>query len=196
MRAAELFADPWAGQHEGRGHRGGDRHPQATLYYYFEGKDEILSYIFGVVLDPLRPLSTGSSTRPGRGPGAWSVRSKPIWGSSPSTPKPVRPSISTWAGRPRRPEIAARTASAYIEPIAAILRAGAADRSLRPVADPRVTAVALLGATSTAAIHALAIDPGSADPVAALASVAGAVIPLAIEGLRAGTSSGAAGREA
>ena len=51
MRAAELFADRGLDNTKVEDIAAATGIPQATLYYYFEGKEEILSYIFGVVLD-------------------------------------------------------------------------------------------------------------------------------------------------
>jgi hypothetical protein len=61
----------------------------------------------------------------------------------------------------RRRELAARVGSSYLDPVAALLAEGVSDGSLRRVEDGRMTAVAILGATSTAAIHVLAIDDRS-----------------------------------
>ena len=194
MRAAELFADRGLDSTKVEDIAAATGVPQATLYYYFEGKEEILSYIFGVVLDAVAAAVNGVLEEPGTGADRLVAAIEAHLGVFSQYPKASQALHFDLGRAARRPEIAARTASAYIDPIAAILQAGAADGSLRPVADPRVTAVTLLGATSTAAIHALAIDPVSGDPVAALRPVAGAVIPLALEGLRALSSAAAAGR--
>src|SRR6516225_4508843 len=39
--------------------------PKATIYYYFEGKEEVLSFIFGVVLDALHEAVTRAIGGPG-----------------------------------------------------------------------------------------------------------------------------------
>jgi TetR/AcrR family transcriptional regulator len=194
MRAAELFADRGLDNTKVEDIAAATGVPQATLYYYFEGKDEILSYIFGVVLDAVAAAVTGVLEQPGTGAERLVRAIEAHLGVFAEYPKASQALHFDLGRAARRPEIAARTASAYIDPIAALLRAGADDGSLRSVTDPRVTAVTLLGATSTAAIHALAIDPISADPLESLSKVAGAVIPLALEGLRA-DSSGVKGRD-
>jgi len=195
MRAAELFADRGLDNTKVEDIAAATGIPQATLYYYFEGKEEILSYIFGVVLDAVAAAVNGVLEQPGTAAESLVRAIEAHLGVFAEYPKASQALHFDLGRAARRPEIAARTASAYIDPIAAILRAGAADGSLRPVADPQVTAVTLLGATSTAAIHALAIDPIFADPLTSLRMVADAVIPLAIEGLRSDSPTGAARRE-
>jgi hypothetical protein len=77
------------------------------------------------------------------------------------------------------PEIRTQTNAAFIDPVASLLAQGARDGSLRAVGNPRLTAVAILGAVSTSAIHVLALDTG--DPVLSLTRV---ITPLVLNGLR------------
>jgi hypothetical protein len=79
----------------------------------------------------------------------------------------------------RRPELAARIESSYIDPVARLLAEGATDGTLRATADTRLSAVAILGATSTAAIHVLAIDRRSS-----LGELSGVLVPLILDGVR------------
>ena len=195
MRAAELFAERGLDNTKVDDIAAVTGVPQATLYYYFEGKEEILSYIFGVVLDAVAAAVAGALEQPGSGAERLARAIEAHLGVFAEYPKASQALHFDLGRAARRPEIAARTANAYIDPVAAVLRAGVDDGSLRAVADPRVTAVTLLGATSTAAIHALAIDPTAADPLESLSKVAGAVVSLALEGLRAGSSTEAKRRE-
>jgi TetR/AcrR family transcriptional regulator len=188
MRAAELFAERGLDNTKVEDIAAVTGVPVATLYYYFEGKEEILSHIFGVVLDAVAGAITGALAQSGDAAERLARAIEAHLGVFAEYPKASQALHFDLGRAARRPEIAARTASAYIDPIATVLRAGGDDGSLRPVADPRVTAVILLGATSTAAIHALAIDPIAVDPLAALRKVAGAVVPLVLEGLRAGST--------
>ncbi len=195
MRAAELFADRGLDNTKVEDIAAVTGVPQATLYYYFEGKDEILSYIFGVVLDAVADAITGVLEQPGTGAELLVLAIEAHLGVFADYPKASQALHFDLGRAARRPEIAARTSSAYIDPVASLLRAGADDGSLRPVADSRVTAVTLLGATSTAAIHALAIDPIAADPLESLRKVRDAVVPLALEGLRTDSSTEPGKRE-
>lgn len=185
MRAADLFADRGLDGTKIDDIAAATGVPQATLYYYFEGKEDILSYIFGVVLDAVSAAVTGALAGPGNGAERLIGAVHAHLGVFAEYPKASQALHFDLGRAARRPEIAERTASAYVEPIASILEAGAEDGSLRRVADPRMTAVALLGATSTAAIHALALDPTATDRTTPLRRVADGVIPLALEGLRA-----------
>jgi TetR/AcrR family transcriptional regulator len=189
MRAAELFAERGLDGTRVEDIAAATGVPQATLYYYFEGKDEILSHIFGVVLDAVADAVRRALEQPGSGAERLAGAIEAHVGVFAEYPKASQALHFDLGRAARRPEVADRTASAYVDPIATVLRTGALDGSLRPVADPKMTAVSLLGATSTAAIHALAIDPLSSDPSESLSKVADAVIPLVLEGLGANAPS-------
>jgi TetR/AcrR family transcriptional regulator len=132
--------------------------PKATLYYYFEGKEQVLSYIFGVVLDAVQRAVTGAI----EGPGTAIERMRRL----------IKAHLSVFADYPRAsqalhfdlgraarvPEVAARSNSSFIEPVAALIREGVDEGCFRHVPHPRLTAVAILGAISTTAIHVIALE--------------------------------------
>jgi TetR/AcrR family transcriptional regulator len=160
--------------------------PKATLYYYLEGKEQVLSFIFGAVLDALHDAIEAAVTSPGNA----AMRLEKVvelhlqvFADYPTASQALHFDLGRAA---RLPEIAANTNAAFIEPVTALLIEGARDGSLRSVASPRLTAVAILGAISTAAIHVLALD--TAQPVQNLALV---ILSLILDGLRAenGTAS-------
>ena len=67
MAAAELFADRGLDDTKTEDIAAATGIPKATIYYYFEGKEEVLSFIFGVVLDAVHEAVTGAIAGPGTG---------------------------------------------------------------------------------------------------------------------------------
>ncbi len=152
--------------------------PKATLYYYFEGKEEVLSFIFVVVLDSVASAVAGAIG--GVGTAAERLASVvrahlAVFREYPKASQALQFDLGRAA---RRPEIAKRVNEAYVEPVAALLEEGATDGSLRKVDDTRLTAVTLLGATSTAALNVIALDAD--DDLKSLSEV---IVRLMLDGL-------------
>ncbi len=152
--------------------------PKATLYYYFDGKEEILSYIFGVVLDEL-----GVAVRQGLvGEGTAATRLARVIEAHLAVferyPKASQALYFDLGRAVRRPELATRIRSSYVDPVGKLLVEGVSDGSLRRVEDASLSAVAVLGATCTAAIHVLAIDPALT-----IKGVSKVIVPLVLQGL-------------
>ncbi len=181
MEAAELFADRGLDGTKTEDIAAATGIPKATIYYYFEGKEQVLSFIFGVVLDAVRDAVAAAI----EGPGSAAERLQAV----------IRNHLQVFVAYPhasqalhfdlgraaRLPEVAARSSASFIEPVTSLLVAGAADGSLRRLDDPRLTAVAILGAISTTAIHVTALDIGP--PVEDLEAI---ITPLVMQGLLAG----------
>jgi TetR/AcrR family transcriptional regulator len=133
--------------------------PKATLYYYFEGKEQVLSFIFGVVLDAVqRAVSSAIAA-----PGDTSERMRRlitahlrVFADYPQASQALHFDLGRAA---RLPEVAARSNSSFIEPVAALILEGMHDGCFRAVSQPRLAAVAILGAISTTAIHVIALEP-------------------------------------
>jgi AcrR family transcriptional regulator len=160
--------------------------PKATIYYYFEGKEEVLSFIFGVVLDAVQDAVTGAVARPGTAAERLALVIEAHLGVFAEYPEASQALHFDLGRAARIPEVAARSNSSFIAPVAALLREGVADGSIEAIPDPRLTAIALLGMISTAAIHVLALEPTDS-----LASLRAAIVPLVLDGLRARTPDGA-----
>ncbi len=181
MAAAELFADRGLDGTKTEDIAAATGVPKATIYYYFEGKEQVLSFIFGVVLDAVRDAVASAVAGPG--PAADRLRAVirnhlQVFATFPHASQALHFDLGRAA---RLPEVAARSNASFIEPVATLLAEGEEDGSLRPVPDQRLTAVAVLGAISTAAIHVTAIDVGP--PVEALEAV---IAPLVLAGLLPG----------
>lgn len=153
--------------------------PKATLYYYFEGKEGILSHIFGVVLDALEVAVRDALAVPGD----TSQRLRQVIANHvgvfqrhPGACQALHFDIGRAA---RRPDLAARNRTAYLLPVSTVISEGVGDGTFREVADPYLAALTVFGATTTTAIHVIAVEPASLDDVADI------VASVVLSGLRA-----------
>jgi TetR/AcrR family transcriptional regulator len=178
MAAADLIADRGLDGTKIEDFSSATGIPKATLYYYFDGKEEILSYIFGVVLDELG-VAVGLGLA---GEGSAATRLARVIESHLAVferyPKASQALYFDLGRAVRRPELAARIRSSYVDPVSTLLSEGASDGSLRRVEDASLSAVAVLGATCTAAIHVLAIDPA-----VSIKGVSKVIVPFVLRGL-------------
>ncbi|MGF7236373.1 MAG: TetR/AcrR family transcriptional regulator [Frankia sp.] len=155
LDAAELFAERGLDGSKMSDIAAATGIPRATLYYHFEGKEAVFSYMCTVLFDAFEDaVSTALA-----GPGVAAERLSRV----------IRAQIELYAANPialqavhldlgraaRRPEIFKRAAHSYVRPVAALLEEGAIDGSLRKVAKPRTTAAAILGAITIAAEQTL-----------------------------------------
>ena len=131
--------------------------PKATLYYYFEGKEDILAFLFAEVLDELDRAVSAALQRPGtareRLRAAIDAHLR-VYETYPAASRALQFDLGRAA---RMPVIAERTDAAFLDPVRRLLDEGAADGSLRPLEHPRLVATAILGAVTTVGLNALAI---------------------------------------
>ena len=154
---------------------------KATLYYHFEGKEGILSFIFGVVLDALGRAVESAAHSPGS---AMDRLHRVVQGHLDvfaTYPRAARALHFDLGRAARLPEIDDRTRAAYIDAVAGLFKAGAEDGSIVKILNPQISAVALLAATSTAAIHVTVMD-GDDD----VRKVAQVISELILDGLSRG----------
>lgn len=141
--------------------------PKATLYYYFDGKEDLLAFLFAEILDEVERAIRGAVD--GEGSAADRLRAVIVahLGVFEDFPAASR-ALQFDLGRAARiPLIDERTDAAFLGPVRELLEAGAADGSLRPVEHPRVVAVAILGAVTTVGINA--VTSGPTRPIEAIA---------------------------
>jgi TetR/AcrR family transcriptional regulator len=138
--------------------------PKATLYYYFTGKEEILAYLFQTVLGAVQAAvisavgASGSAAQRLRQVIAAHLR---VFAEFPTASRALQFDLGRAA---RLPEIATSVEASFIGPVTGLLREGAADGSLRRLAHPRMTAVALLGAVTTTGMNGMTPEhPGSVE---------------------------------
>ena len=154
--------------------------PKATLYYYFSSKEEILAFLFAAILDELTRAVEGAMRAGGSAADrlrAAVLAHLKVFEAYPAASRALQFDLGRAA---RLPHIGERTDAAFVGPIHDLLREGEKDGSLRPVAHPRLAAVAILGAVTTIGINTLSLgSPRSAEDIAA------DTIDLLLEGLKA-----------
>lgn len=133
--------------------------PKATLYYYFDGKEEILAFLFAEVLNEVAAAVRGAAE--GKGTAAERLRAAivahlAVFEAFPAASRALQFDLGRAA---RLPDIAERTETAFVAPVRRLLEEGRSDGSLRPVDHPRLTATAILGAVTTVGIKAVTLGP-------------------------------------
>jgi AcrR family transcriptional regulator len=180
LAAAQLFADHGLDATKMEDVATATGVPKATLYYYFEGKEDILAFLFKEVLDEVARAVDEAVQAEGRAVDrlrALVVAHLRVFEDLPAASLALQFDLGRAA---RIPLIDERIEAAYRGPVRQLLREGAADGSLRPVAHPRLVAVAVLGAVTTVGINAIALGP--ARPVE---DVADDVLDLVLRGVGA-----------
>jgi TetR/AcrR family transcriptional regulator len=178
MAAADLFASRGLDASKMEDVASATGIPKATLYYYFTGKEEILAHLFHVVLRAVHDAVTAATSA--GGPAAERlhgviVAHLGVFAEYPTASRALQFDLGRAA---RLPEIATSVEVSFIGPVTELLREGARDRSLRPVAHPRMVAIALLGAVTTVGLNGVTAEhPGPVDELADL------LTGLVLEGL-------------
>jgi TetR/AcrR family transcriptional regulator len=160
LAAAELFADRGLDATKMEDIAAATGVPKATLYYYFEGKEEILTFLFTEILDEVAEAIAGALATPGTASdrlAAAILAHLRVFERFPMASRALQFDLGRAA---RVPLIAQRVDAAFLDPVHALLVEGASDGSLRPVDHPRLAALGILGAVSTTGINALTIVPG------------------------------------
>jgi AcrR family transcriptional regulator len=157
--------------------------PKATLYYYFEGKEDILAFLFNEILDEIgRAIdealrSEGTAADRLRAAVVAHLR---VFEDFPAASRALQFDLGRAA---RIPHIDERIEAAFRGPVRQLLEAGAEDGSLRAVEHPRLVAIAILGAVTTVGINALTLGPGRRGrPVE---EIAGTVLDVVLHGVSA-----------
>ena len=159
LAAAELFADRGLDATKMEDVAATTGVPKATLYYYFDGKEDLLGFLFAEILDEVERAIAGAVDGPGSAAErlrAAIVAHLGVFEAFPAASRALQFDLGRAA---RIPHIDERTDAAFLAPVRSLLEAGARDGSLRPVAHPRIVAVAILGAVTTVGINALTIGP-------------------------------------
>jgi TetR/AcrR family transcriptional regulator len=157
LAAAELFAEQGLDATKMEDIAAATGVPKATLYYYFTGKEEILAFLFTEILDEVAAATDSAVKTEGSGADrlrAAIVAHLRIFEEFPAASRTLQFDLGRAA---RIPFIDERVEAAYRGPIRRLLEDGAADGSLRPIAHPRVIAVAILGAVTTVGINAISL---------------------------------------
>jgi AcrR family transcriptional regulator len=180
LAAAELFAESGLDATKMEDIASATGVPKATLYYYFEGKEDILAFLFNEILDEVaRAIDDAARTE---GTAADRLRAAivahlRVFEDFPAASRALQFDLGRAA---RIPHIDERIEAAYRRPLRRLLEAGADDGSLRRVEHPRLVAIAILGAVTTVGINAITL--GRARPVEEIADV---VIDVVLRGVSA-----------
>lgn len=178
LAAAELFADVGLDATKMEDIAAATGVPKATLYYYFEGKEDILAFLFNEILDEVgRAVDEAVRTE---GTAAERLRAAivahlRVFEEFPAASRALQFDLGRAA---RIPHIDERVEAAFRGPVRRLLEEGAGDGSLRSVEHPRLVAIAILGAVTTVGINALTL--GRSRPVEEVADV---VIDLVLRGV-------------
>jgi len=155
LAAAELFADRGLDATKMEDIAAATRVPKATLYYYFEGKEDILAFLFSEILDEVgRAIDEAVSAE---GTAAERLRAAivahlRVFEAFPAASRALQFDLGRAA---RTPLIDERIEHAFRGPVRQLLDEGAEDGSLRRVEHPRLVAVAILGAVTTVGVNAI-----------------------------------------
>jgi TetR/AcrR family transcriptional regulator len=177
--AAELFAERGLNDTKIEDIAAATGIAKATLYYYFAGKEDILTFLLE---DGLRDVAEDVATvvhSGGTGAqrlGAVISAQLRVMGQRPAV---CRALIGELGRAARIPVLADMISIAYLKPVEDLLIAGAGDDSLVAQDDPRAAAIALFGAVTTSAVTYLITD-NTLDE----ALVARTIQSILLEGLR------------
>ena len=180
LAAAELFAEAGLDATKMEDIAAATGVPKATLYYYFEGKEDILAFLFNEILDEVgRAIDEAlqaSGTAADRLRAAITAHLR-VFQDFPAASRALQFDLGRAA---RIPHIDERIEAAYRGPVRQLLEEGARDGSLRAVEHPRLVAVAILGAVTTVGINAITLGPPRP-----LDSIADDVIGFVLHGVSA-----------
>lgn len=148
--------------------------PRATLYYYFSGKEDILAFLLGTLLEEVadnvaRAANTAGTARE-RLRGVLRAQLE-VLGAHPHTAQLL---VANLGHAGRLGEIAAAVDTAFHEPVRGVLRQGAADGSLRSV-DVERAASAVFGAVVLVGLHEILVH-GELAPADVLPDVEAVVL--------------------
>ena len=152
--------------------------PKATLYYYFTGKEEILSFLFRDSLAALASDVAHAADSPGSGGDRLEAVIRVQIEHTMNRAGSSRALVGDLGLAIRLPELTSAVQEALYDPIARVLQAGAADGSLRSLEDPQSGAVGIFGAIMMTAMLHNVMNSGKAAH-----DVADGVIDLMMTGL-------------
>jgi len=167
MRAAALFAESGLDGTKMEEIAAATGVPKATLYYYFDGKEDILAFLFhevlGEVADAIDEAMRTDGTAADRLRAAIVAHLR-VMERFPAASCALQFDLGRAA---RIPQIDERIETAFRGPIRRLLDEGAADGSLRAVDHPRTVAVAILGTVTTVGINTIGL--GTSRPLEEIA---------------------------
>lgn len=158
--------------------------PKATIYYHLDGKNGVLEFLLGDLLD----LVAGAVGVAVSGPEDARTRLEAAvvaqLGVMLEHPYLCRALIGDLGRAARLPELTVRVYSTFYEPIERLLAEGVADGSLRQVEDPSTVAMSVFGAITIAGLS-VAVEEAGNDPAVGAKRLGAAISELILNGLAA-----------
>ena len=156
--------------------------PVATLYYYFRGKEEILAFLLGDLLESIAGSVVLAIGQPGSALDRlrWAVEAQ--MRVMLENPAACRALVGDLGRASRLPELAAAVETAFHEPLERLLTEGIEDGSLRPLPDVNKAALSIFGAVTIAGLTGAVSAPEQ--PSEFIEQTASAVCDLLVEGLK------------
>ena len=156
--------------------------PKATIYYHLDGKNGVLAFLLGDLLDLIAgevgvAVSTAEDART-RLEAAVAAQ----LGVMVEHPFLCRALVGDLGRATRLPDLAEALRSAFYEPIEKLLAEGVADGSLRQVPDPQHVALSIFGAITVAGLT-VAVEGPQGNPEEAASRAATAICDLLLHGL-------------
>ena len=131
---------------------------RSSLYYYFANKDDILAYLLRWILEDLTTRTSDASS----GPGSPSDRLYAVIRAQldhlNEHPTAIQHLVANLGRAGKLPDIAAQVNQGFEVPVRRLLAEGAADGTLRALADEDLGATALFGAVIVIGLRALVLD--------------------------------------
>jgi TetR/AcrR family transcriptional regulator len=156
--------------------------PKATLYYYFSGKEEILAFLLGDVLELIAGEVGAAVTAPGTARKRLEKAVEAQLTVMLEHPALCRALVGDLGRATRLPELALALQTAFHQPIEDLLAEGVNDGTLRRVDHPGAVALSIFGAITVAGLS-VAVEGPSKDPAKDAARSAASICDLLLTGL-------------
>jgi AcrR family transcriptional regulator len=156
--------------------------PKATIYYHLDGKNAVLEFLLGDLLDMIAGavgVAVASAEDARTRLEAAVVAQLSVMLEHPFL---CRALVGDLGRATRLPDLALALRAAFYEPIEQLLAEGVADGSLRPVPDPGAVALSVFGAITVAGLTA-AVEGPSDDPSADAVRLSASISELIFDGL-------------
>ena len=156
--------------------------PVATLYYYFRGKEEILSFLLGDMLESIAGAVGIAVSQPGSALERMRSAVEAQMRIMLENPAVCRALVGDLGRATRLPELAAALETAFHQPLELLLAEGVEDGSLRKVPEQSKAALSIFGAITVAGLVGTISEPEPTSEF--IEQTAAAVWDLLVEGLR------------
>jgi AcrR family transcriptional regulator len=143
---------------------------RSSLYYYFSGKDDVLTFLLRSTLEELADSASAASEGDGDVPTRLYAVVRAQLEHLNAHPTTSQLLIANLGRVGKLPDIAARVDEGFQAPVRRLLEEGAAAGTLRRLVDPGLGATALFGAVLVIGLQSLVLN-GSIDVDAVTASI-------------------------